>query len=122
MSKSSKSVMIAALAATAALALTTEVFAGPMYATSPAKIGLQGATEQVWYRGGYRGGYYRPGYGGYYRRGYYYNPGAAVAAGAALGIAGAAAAAAASQNNYYYYNNPGYYAYPGYAYPGYYGW
>lgn len=115
-----RTVTITAIAtATALSALTLEAFAGPMSATSPTKIGIQGATEQVLYRGGYRGGYYRRGYGGYYRGGYSYNPGAAIAAGAALGIAGAAAAAAASQNNYYYYNNPGY---SGYDYPGYYGW
>ncbi len=122
MSKStSRAMIITAFSLAIALpALTPEAFAGPMSATSPTEIRLQGATEQVWYRGGYRGGYYRRGYGGYYRGGYSYNPGAAIAAGAALGIAGAAAAAAASQNNYYYYNNP-YYGYPGYAYPGY-GW
>ncbi len=117
MKKSCKPVIIAALITASALpTLTTEAFAGPMPAASPAEVGLQSSVQQVWYRGGY----YRRGYGGYYRGGYY-NPGAAIAAGAALGIAGAAAAAA-SQNNYYYYNNPGYYAYPGYAYPGYYGW
>ncbi|WP_363345937.1 hypothetical protein [Methylocystis echinoides] len=117
MTISSKSVLTAVLAAATAFpALTTDAFAGPLSITSPATVGLQGSTEQVWYRGG---GYYRRGYyPGYYRRGYSYNPGAAVAAGAVLGIAGAAAAAAAAQNNYYY-NYPGYYAYPGY---GYYGW
>ena len=115
-------VMATALAAATALpALAPEAIAGPIPAMSPPQIGLQGATEKVWYRGGYRGGYYRRGYGGYYRGGYSYNPGAAIAAGAVLGIAGAAAAAAASQNNYYY-SNPGYYAYPGYGYPGYSGW
>ncbi len=123
MNKSSRTVMLVAALATvgtAAPALTTDAFAGPMSVPAPASVGLQGSVEQVWYRGGYRGGYYRRGYGGYYggyyRRGYSYNPGAAVAAGAALGIAGAAAAAAA-QNNYYY-NYPGYYAYPGYGYYG----
>ncbi len=121
MRKSFRAVMTTALIIVIALpALAPESLAGPMPAANPVQFGLQGATQQVWYRGGYRGGYDRRGYGGYYRGGYSYNPGAAIAAGAALGIAGAAAAAAASQNNYYYYNNP-YYGYPGYAYPGY-GW
>ncbi|MEK4032451.1 hypothetical protein WOC76_04110 [Methylocystis sp. IM3] len=123
MSKFSQVALAAALAAAVASpALTTDAAAGPMSIAAPATVGLQGSVGQAWYRGGYRGGYYRRGYGGYYggyyRRGYSYNPGAAIAAGAALGLAGAAAAAAASQNNYYY-GYPGYYAYPGY---GYYGW
>lgn len=62
--------------------------------------------------------YYRRGYArhGYYRRGYYgggyYDPGAAAAAGVALGLFGAAAGAAAAGP--YYYGGPGYYGYPPY--------
>ena len=70
-------------------------------------------TDVRYYRRGYaRHSYYRR---GYYRRGYYgggyYDPGAAAAAGLALGLFGAAAGAAAAP---YYYGAPGYYAPYGY--------
>jgi hypothetical protein len=71
-------------------------------------------TDVRYYRRGYaRHGYYRR---GYYGRGYY-DPGAAAAAGVALGLFGAAAGAAAAP---YYYGAPGYYApYGYYGYPPY---
>ncbi len=113
-----------------AVALPQAAEAGAVAIAAPGKVGLSAPVEKVWYRGrgyygrGYYGrGYYRP-YGGYYRRGYYggyYNPGAAIATGAALGMLGAAAA---SQSYYYSYPSYGYpaYGYPSY-YPGYYpGW
>jgi hypothetical protein len=75
------------------------------------------ATNVRYYRRGYaRHRYYRR---GYYRRGYY-DPGAAAAAGLALGLFGAAAGAATAP---YYYGGPGYYGAPGYyGGPGYYGY
>jgi hypothetical protein len=66
-------------------------------------------TDVRYYRRGYaRHSYYRR---GYYRRGSYgggyYDPGAAAAAGLALGLFGAAAGAVAAP---YYYGASGYYA------------
>lgn len=103
--------------ATVLSALPSEVLAGPISAAPPSTVGLSAPVDQVHYRR-YRG--YRYGYrGGYYRRGYGYDPGGAIFAGAALGLLGAGIAAA-SRPRYYGYGYP-YYGGYGYGYPGYYG-
>ncbi len=99
-------------------ALPEKVLAAPIRATSPSNIRATAApVDKI---------HYRRYYGGYARRGYYYNPSGAIAAGAALGLMGAGMAAASGS----YYGYPGYYGYPAYGYPaygyppygGYYGW
>jgi hypothetical protein len=121
--KNSMAVGIAAIVGVAgAFAIVT---ASPSWAaaTLPNVAAVKAAasikvTDVRYYRRGYgRQGYARHGYygRGYYRRGYYgggyYDPGAAAAAGVALGLFGAAAGAAAAP---YYYGGPGYYGYPPY--------
>jgi hypothetical protein len=108
-----KSAVAATLcAATTIASLPAESLAGPMSAAGSPSIRPTAPLENVHYRRYYRRHYY-PRYG--------YDPGAAIFAGAALGLMGAGIAAASRP--YYYPPYP--YAYPyGYPYyPGYYsGW
>lgn len=94
-----------------ATALPVEVLAGPMSAAKPDTVGLSASVENVWYRRGWRGGYYRRGY---------YNPGGAIAAGLGLGLLGAGLAASSGYYGGYPYYYGGYGYYPGYSYGGYY--
>jgi hypothetical protein len=84
--------------------------AAPMGITPKADVAVPSQMTDVQYRyrryGGYRGGYYRRGYGW---------GGPAVGAAVGLGVLGAAAAAATAAP--YYYGRPAYYGYPGYGYP-----
>jgi|SRR5579875_2351806 hypothetical protein len=118
--KSVKLVLAAALCGvTVIAALPANVLAGPMTAASLSSMITP--AEKVYYRHHYRHRHY---YGAYYPRRYYYrgygyDPGAALFAGAALGLLGAGIAGA-TQPYYYGYGYPGYYY--GYGYPGYYGW
>jgi hypothetical protein len=97
--------------------LPAEVWAGPMSVASPSSVSLSTPVDQVRYR-------HRHYYGYYPRRYRYgYDPGAAMFAGAALGLMGAGIAAATAPRYYDYGWGGGYY--PGYYgggyYPGYYG-
>ena len=90
----------------------------PNVAAVKASASIQLSDVRYYRRGYARHSYYRR---GYYRRGSYgggyYDPGAAAAAGLALGLFGAAAGAATAP---YYYGAPGYYApYGYYGYPPY---
>ncbi|MEF3367991.1 hypothetical protein V3H18_15760 [Methylocystis sp. 9N] len=93
-----------------ATALPAEVLAGPTSAAKPDAVGLSSSVENVWYRRGWRGGYYRRGY----------NPGGAIAAGLGLGLLGAGLAASSGYYGGYPYYYGGYGYYPGYSYGGYY--
>jgi hypothetical protein len=105
--------------AMAATSFAGAAWAGPVGMASPRGVEAPSLTDNVYYRR-----YYRR-YGGYYRRGY--DPGAALAVGAAAGLLGAAAAGAYYSQPYYYgYGYPVYgypaYGYPAYGYPYGYGW
>ncbi len=107
------------LAATVFTTLPVKVLAGPVIAPNSSSLGLTASTETIHYRR-----YYGRHYPRRYHSAYSYDPGAAVAAGAALGLLGAGVAAASGPYYGYpaYYRSPApaYYGYPSYG--GYDGW
>jgi hypothetical protein len=110
MRKSVKAAVTSTLCGTVMMTvLPAEGWAGPMSVASPSIVSLSTPVDQVRYRHRH-----------YRRYGYGYDPGAAMFAGAALGLMGAGIAAATAPR---YYGGGGYY--PGYYgggyYPGYYG-
>lgn len=92
-----------------------EVLAGPMSIASPTAVELSAPVDDIHYRRRYRRARYYRHYG--------YDPGAAIFAGAALGLMGAGIAAATRPRYYGYGYGYPYYGYGyGYGYPAYYGW